>query len=78
LRSPLDFEAPPAGRRRAVCPTSSQGDRALFAPHVDRRDPAAREALVEHFLPLARQLARTLCARRQPLEELSRSRASAC
>jgi RNA polymerase sigma-B factor len=33
-------------------------DRALFARYLDRRDPVDRDALVERFLPLARQLAR--------------------
>jgi RNA polymerase sigma-B factor len=33
-------------------------DRALFARYLDQRDPLDRDALVERFLPLARQLAR--------------------
>ena len=36
----------------------STEDRVLFERYLDRRDPVARELLVERFLPLARQLAR--------------------
>src|SRR3954453_17468283 len=39
-------------------PSRAQEDRALFERYLERRDPVDREALVERFLPLARQLAR--------------------
>src|SRR5690348_14367368 len=45
---------PPARRR----PSDGRPDeRALFARYRREQDPAVREALVERFLPLARQLA---------------------
>jgi RNA polymerase sigma-B factor len=45
---------PPARRRT---PDGRPDERALFARHRRHPDPAVREALVERFLPLARQLA---------------------
>ena len=45
-------------------------DRALFARYLDRRDPADREALVERFLPLARQLARRYERPDEPFDDL--------
>src|SRR3954465_6086776 len=43
----------------------ADSDRRLFRRYVDERDPVDRDAIVERFLPLARQLA----ARYQPPEE---------
>jgi RNA polymerase sigma-B factor len=45
---------PPARRRTS---DGRPDERALFARHRREPDPAVREALVERFLPLARQLA---------------------
>src|SRR3954464_3095225 len=46
-------------------PDRARSDRRLFLRFVDARDPVDREAIVERFLPLARQLA----ARHQRPEE---------
>jgi RNA polymerase sigma-B factor len=45
-------------------------DRALFERYLDRRDPVDREALVERFLPLARQLARRYQRPEEPFDDL--------
>ena len=45
-------------------------ERCLFARHRRGDDPAAREALVERFLPLARHLARRYHRGDVPLEDL--------
>jgi RNA polymerase sigma-B factor len=45
-------------------------DRALFARYLEHRDPADREALVERFLPLARQLARRYERPDEPFDDL--------
>jgi RNA polymerase sigma-B factor len=45
-------------------------DRALFARYLDQRDPVDREALVERFLPLARQLARRYQRPDEPFDDL--------
>jgi RNA polymerase sigma-B factor len=45
-------------------------DKQLFARYLETRDPAAREALVERFLPLARQLARRYQRADEPLDDL--------
>jgi RNA polymerase sigma-B factor len=51
-------------------PERTREDRELFLRHQRDRDPAAREALVERFLPLARQLARRYQRADEPLEDL--------
>src|SRR5205085_8125652 len=51
-------------------PERTREDRELFLRHQRNRDPAAREALVERFLPLARQLARRYQRAEEPLEDL--------
>jgi RNA polymerase sigma-B factor len=56
-------------------PQSSPTDRAredklLFKRYLETRDPAARDALVERFLPLARQLARRYQRAEEPLDDL--------
>jgi RNA polymerase sigma-B factor len=49
--------AVPSSTRRVVPPTTEDADE-LFARWQQRKDPAARDALVRRFLPLARNLAR--------------------
>jgi RNA polymerase sigma-B factor len=51
-------------------PSRAQEDRALFERYLDRRDPTDREALVERFLPLARQLARRYQRPEEPFDDL--------
>jgi RNA polymerase sigma-B factor len=58
-------EAPP--RDRAA---RAQEDRRLLERYHHEGDPAAREALVERFLPLARQLARRYQRAGEPLDDL--------
>src|SRR5437762_1848249 len=48
----------------------AQEDRLLFQRYLATRDPAARDALVERFLPLARQLARRYQRAEEPLDDL--------
>jgi RNA polymerase sigma-B factor len=45
-------------------------DRALFARYLDQRDPVDRDALVERFMPLARQLARRYQRPDVPFDDL--------
>jgi RNA polymerase sigma-B factor len=45
-------------------------DALLFKRYLETRDPAARDALVERFLPLARQLARRYQRAEEPLDDL--------
>jgi RNA polymerase sigma-B factor len=45
-------------------------DRVLFERYLDRGDPVDREALVERFLPLARQLARRYERPEEPFDDL--------
>jgi RNA polymerase sigma-B factor len=45
-------------------------DRELFARLVDRGDPAARDALVERLMPLARSLARRFASRGESFEDI--------
>src|SRR3954453_10617578 len=51
-------------------PERTKEDRELFLRHQRDGDPAARDALVERFLPLARQLARRYQRAEEPLEDL--------
>jgi len=51
-------------------PERTKEDRDLFLRHQRDGDPAAREALVQRFLPLARQLARRYQRAEEPLEDL--------
>jgi RNA polymerase sigma-B factor len=59
---PERFSAGPTDRARE--------DKLLFKRFLETRDPAAREALVERFLPLARQLARRYQRGEEPLDDL--------
>src|SRR5438128_7283293 len=57
--------------RFAAGPTErAREDRLLFQRYLETRDPEAREALVERFLPLARQLARRYQRAEEPLDDL--------
>src|SRR4051795_3385164 len=51
-------------------PERTREARELFLRHQRDRDPTAREALVERFLPLARQLARRYQRADEPIEDL--------
>src|SRR3954470_21270593 len=51
-------------------PDRVQEDRALFERYLARRDPVDRAALVERFLPLARQLARRYERPEEPFDDL--------
>jgi RNA polymerase sigma-B factor len=57
-------DAAASGRER------TREDRELFLRHQRDRDPVAREALVQRFMPLARQLARRYQRADEPLEDL--------
>src|SRR3954462_4113215 len=57
-------DAAASGRER------TREDRELFLRHQRDRDPAAREQLVQRFMPLARQLARRYQRADEPLEDL--------
>ena len=60
-----------AQERIAPGPTArSREDRDLFARYLEHGDPAARDRLVERFLPLARQLARRYQRAEEPLDDL--------
>jgi RNA polymerase sigma-B factor len=61
-----------SGQHRHVTQDTSRvaEDRALFARYLDKRDPVDREALVERFLPLARQLARRYQRPDEPFDDL--------
>jgi RNA polymerase sigma-B factor len=51
-------------------PERTREDRELFIRHQRHGDASAREALVERFLPLARQLARRYQRADEPIEDL--------
>src|SRR3954452_23804814 len=51
-------------------PERTKEDRELFLRHRRNGDPSAREALVQRFMPLARQLARRYQRAEEPLEDL--------
>jgi RNA polymerase sigma-B factor len=48
----------------------AEEDRALFSRYLDQRDPVDRDALVERFLPLARQLARRYQRPEEPFDDI--------
>jgi RNA polymerase sigma-B factor len=50
--------------------TRAQEERLLFTRFAQTRDPAMRDALVERYLPLARQLARRYARQEEPLDDL--------
>jgi RNA polymerase sigma-B factor len=53
-----------------MTPNSTREDRRLLLRYHEQGDTAAREALVERFLPLARQLARRYQRTNEPLDDL--------
>src|SRR5947208_11896702 len=58
--------------RFAAGPTErAREDKLLFKRYLETRDPAARDQLVERFLPLARQLARRYQRAEEPLDDLN-------
>jgi RNA polymerase sigma-B factor len=59
-----------AGEPVAELTDRDREDRALFAALRSGDDPGARDALVERFLPLARQLARRYWRTDEPLDDL--------
>jgi RNA polymerase sigma-B factor len=62
-----DAPQAPAGDDRAA---RAREDRRLLVRYHHEGDPAAREALVQRFLPLARQLARRYQRGGEPLDDL--------
>jgi len=63
----LTLLAPTPGKDRMA---RAVEERRLFARHRRHRDPAARAALVDRFLPLARTLARRYSRGGEPLDDL--------
>ena len=62
--------AQPDERSPAGPTDRAREDRLLFQRYLETRDPAARDALIERFLPLARQLARRYQRAEEPLDDL--------
>jgi RNA polymerase sigma-B factor len=59
------------GDRPESGPTDrAREDKLLFKRYLETRDSAARDALIERFLPLARQLARRYQRAEEPLDDL--------
>jgi RNA polymerase sigma-B factor len=61
--------AHPTGTSQPGLPAGATGEAQLFARHT-AGDPAAREALVRRFMPLARSLARRYDRSSEPFEDL--------
>jgi RNA polymerase sigma-B factor len=59
---------PPAGHNEE--PDRALADRRLFDRYVDDRDPTDRDAVVERFLPLARQLAARYQRPEEPFDDV--------
>jgi RNA polymerase sigma-B factor len=66
--SAIQTEHPPS--RTSGDPDRAQSDRRLFLRFVDARDPVDREAIVERFLPLARQLAARYQRPEEPFDDV--------
>jgi hypothetical protein len=64
-------------RRKSALATRAQRDRTLFERYRDPLDRIDRDAVVERFLPLARQIAARYQRPEEPSTTSSRSRASA-
>jgi RNA polymerase sigma-B factor len=58
------------GDRASALLARRKKDRELLARYHEHGDAAAREALVERFMPLARQLARRYQRRNEPIDDL--------
>ena len=58
------------GDRASALLDSKRKDRELLARYHEQGDAAAREALVERFMPLARHLARRYPRRNEPIDDL--------
>jgi RNA polymerase sigma-B factor len=63
-------EAPPLPARPDETVDRAQSDRRLFKRYVDERDPVDRDAIVERFLPLARQLAARYQRPEEPFDDV--------
>jgi RNA polymerase sigma-B factor len=48
----------------------ARADRRLFERYLDVRDPVDRDAVIERFLPLARQLARRYTRPGEPFDDV--------
>src|ERR1051325_5477722 len=57
-------------RRAATCDGKPGWEEAMFARYKRTGDPATRGALIKHFMPLARHLARRYDQRGEPLDDL--------
>ena len=66
----MPVTAEPNERPPAAPTERAREDKQLFKHYLETRDPAARDALVERFLPLARQLARRYQRAEEPLDDL--------
>ena len=51
-------------------PDRARSDRRLFSRYVDARDPVDRDAIIERFLPLARQLAARYQRPEEPFDDV--------
>ena len=61
---------PEAKKYRVASSRRTDEERRLFRAYLERGDLGAREALVERFLPLARQLARRYGGAGEPIDDL--------
>jgi RNA polymerase sigma-B factor len=61
---------PPKPRTAPDEPDRARSDRRLFRRFVDERDPLDRDAIVERFLPLARQLAARYQRPEEPFDDV--------
>ncbi|HEX8053198.1 MAG TPA: SigB/SigF/SigG family RNA polymerase sigma factor [Thermoleophilaceae bacterium] len=66
------MESPTAADRRYLqpAPERTRADYALLMRYRQNKDAAARDELVERFLPLARQLARRYARPNEPIDDL--------
>jgi RNA polymerase sigma-B factor len=64
------IDTPPPASRRPDEADRARSDRRLFSRYVDQRDPLDRDAIVERFLPLARQLAARYQRPEEPFDDV--------
>jgi RNA polymerase sigma-B factor len=64
----IDIRHPPAAPRFEA--DRARSDRRLFSRYVDAHDPMDRDAIVERFLPLARQLAARYQRPEEPFDDV--------